>query len=209
VSGGPYVPEFSINAAQGKLYLFAGSYDPTLVLVPALRGSIFIRTDSSGAGPIDLYHKLDNDVNSFNWAIITGSLPGPPGPPGPTGPQGPPGVDGDLYDCDISTQIGDFVYVSGSNTVAPAIANNNTKKFAIGMVESKPSATEAIVLPLGKSPSIFSGLTPNLPVFLSPISLGGITQTPPTGSGVWRQIIGMATASDTLQILIQEPIKRA
>lgn len=206
MSEGPW--QQSATGRQGERHLFGGAYDPRVVLTPALRGALFIQLDTGSAGAIELFRKEDNDPNSLNWVIITGTLPGPPGPPGPTGPPGPPGVAGDLYDCDIATQVGDVVYASAPNTVAPAISNDITRKFGIGVVESKPSPTEAVVLPLGKSPSVYSGLTVNLPVFLSPSSLGGITQVPPTGAGEWLQILGVATDSDTFQILIQEPKKR-
>ena len=119
----------------------------------------------------------------------------------------PKGSQGEVYDCPIGVSVLDFVYVSGPNEVDKAIANDSVKKFAIGIVVEKLSTTVARVQTTGKITG-FSGLTENLPVFLSDSVLGGITQTPVTGSGKWLQILGMATDAADLSLQVNPPIGR-
>lgn len=119
------------------------------------------------------------------------------------------GADKDLktYNCPISLAVGDVVYSSAADEVDKAIANDIVKKHAIGIVFEKPADTVAIVVSIGKY-SGFTGLTQGDPVFLSDSVLGGVTQTPPSGSGKWLQIIGMAVDTDKIDLAFSPPIKR-
>ena len=121
--------------------------------------------------------------------------------------SGPKGTQGEIYNCPAGVSVLDVVYISNPNEVDQAVANDNAKKFAIGIVTEKPSPTVARVLTVGKVLG-FSGLTAGTPVFLSDSVAGGLTQTPPSGSGKWLQILGMATDVNGLSLQVNPPIAR-
>lgn len=121
--------------------------------------------------------------------------------------SGPKGTQGEIYNCPAGVSVLDVVYVSSPNEVDQAVANDPAKKFAIGIVTEKPSSTVARVLTVGKILG-FSGLTAGIPVFLSDSVAGGITQSPPSGSGKWLQILGMAADANALSLQVNPPIAR-
>lgn len=115
---------------------------------------------------------------------------------------------GELFDSSPLTVAGDAVYLSNTNEVDQAIASDVSKKYAIGIVLSKPTATSARVALSGKI-SGFGALTFNQPIFLSDSILGGITQTPPIGASKWLQVLGVASDSSTIILQVSPPTTRA
>ena len=112
---------------------------------------------------------------------------------------------GDLYDCPAAVAPGDFVYLAGSNSVDRAFAGvAGQTDDAFGFVRSKPSATRALVVKMGRSPALFSGLTPGQIAFLSITTPGAFTTTPPTGLGINHQRLGRAVSATELDIEIRE-----
>ncbi len=122
--------------------------------------------------------------------------------------SGPKGTQGEIYNCPAGVAVLDVVYISNPSEVDQAIANNSAKKFAIGIVTEKPSSTVARVLTTGKIVG-FSGLTAGSPVFLSDSVLGGVTQVPPSGSGKWLQVLGMAADANALSLQVNPPTARS
>jgi hypothetical protein len=119
--------------------------------------------------------------------------------------SGPRGANGSIYSCPSTVEVNDFVYASNDDTVDKAQADALPKAHAIGVVIEKPSSTQARVQSFSRVGG-FSGLTAGQPVWLSEAVAGAITQTPPTGSGEWLQMVGMAVASDKVELSLQQPI---
>lgn len=115
---------------------------------------------------------------------------------------------GDIYDCPVGVNVLDVVYVSASNEVDQAIANDITKKLAFGIVTSKPTTVRAQVDTAGRVGG-FTGLIVGAPVFLSDATLGGLTQNPPVGSDTWVQMIGVATSETEISVEVGQPMRRS
>jgi len=101
----------------------------------------------------------------------------------------------DSFICDAGAAVGDFVRASATISGGVDVAADNTiKRPVIGLILTKPTATTATVLLIGKATG-FSGLTQGATLFLS--ASGGLTTTPPAGAG-YVQIIAVAIAPDTV-----------
>jgi hypothetical protein len=115
------------------------------------------------------------------------------------GGGGGPVPAGDTFTCPGSVAVKDVVYISASGTVDKAFAGSiGQTPDAIGIVDSKPTSTSALVIYLGRSSSIFSGLTPNTTYFLSATTPGAITATAPTATGTKVQEIGQGLTATVL-----------
>lgn len=110
---------------------------------------------------------------------------------------------GDLFDCPVTVAVGQAVYISGDNFVAPASAEAGPGQTpdAIGIVVSKPSSDTCKVLGKGLSPPIFSGLVTGTTYYVSGVTAGAITNTPPTiTEGAKVQEVGQAASPTKLFI---------
>lgn len=105
-----------------------------------------------------------------------------------------------IYNCDVSVNIGDVVYLSSPDLIDKADADDILKQPLIGIVQSKNSLIEAIVLYTGELTG-FVGLIPGSTYFLSKIS-GQFTTDPPLDEGAIVQKVGFAKNSTTLVVLI-------
>ena len=103
-----------------------------------------------------------------------------------------------VYDCAPAVAIGQAVYMSGANTVAPALANSITTMPAIGVVVAKPSTTRCTVM-RDTEVSGFTGLTPGQNIYVSEVTAGLLTNTIPILIGARRQIMGVASSSTTVR----------
>lgn len=110
--------------------------------------------------------------------------------------------------CDASVAVGSIVRLSGT-TIINALANNVTNSKIIGICVAKASSTECSVQVTGFTSSIFAGLSDNQIYFLSPTIPGGITLTPPTGSGEVVIQIGKPVNTTQMVINISIPLVRA
>lgn len=110
--------------------------------------------------------------------------------------------------CDSSVYVGAVVRLNGT-TVVNALANNGTNSRVIGICVAKASSTICTVQFCGFTDTIFTGLSPNTNYFLSESTLGGITTTPPTGSGEIVIHIGRTLNSTQLVIQIGTQMRRA
>lgn len=108
-------------------------------------------------------------------------------------------VDGN-YNCPITVIINDVVYLSSSDTVDKADADDGSKQPVIGFVVSKPTTTTAIVRYYGELAG-FGGLITGSTYYLS-ITPGLITATAPTIPPVIVQRVGFAKSATTLMIMI-------
>lgn len=105
------------------------------------------------------------------------------------------------FDCPVSVNPLDAVYISGSNAVDAADANDPTKQPFIGLVRSKPNPTTALVQFYGVF-DLFppATLIPRAKYFLS-TTPGQITTTPLEISGCIVDAVGLAI-SDTAMVLM-------
>ena len=103
--------------------------------------------------------------------------------------------------CDASVVVGNVVRMNGT-TVVNALANNLTNSKIIGICVSKSDATTCNVQVTGFTDNIFGGLSLNSLYFLSETTPGGITTTPPSGSGNVVQLVGKPRSASSLVINI-------
>jgi len=106
-----------------------------------------------------------------------------------------------VYNCPNGVSVRDAVYVNGINTIDQADANGSGTYPAIGFVQSKPSATQAIVQFDGEIGG-FAGLNAGDTYYLSETA-GGITNVAPSG-GSAVQPLGIARNTTTLGINVGE-----
>jgi hypothetical protein len=104
------------------------------------------------------------------------------------------------YDCNTSISVGDVVYLSAPNFIDKADADNINKQPLIGVVDSKPSAIQAIIKYSGEITG-FSGLITGSTYYLSETP-GQFTTIAPSDPGAIVQKIGFAKSSTTLVVLI-------
>lgn len=159
----------------------------------------------SSAGGIEV---LDEGVSmgvftamNFQGAGVT-ALAGPPGQVDVTIPGGGGGtaaVQG-TYSCPAGVNPLDAVYLSAADNVDLADADDASKQPLIGIVDSKPGATTAIVTYYGEV-SGFVGLTPGDTYYLS-ITPGQITNVAPSNPGEIVQRIGFAKSATVLMVMV-------
>ncbi len=126
---------------------------------------------------------------------------GPAIPPPPTSARV-----SDVFDTNASTAVGDLVRVTGTNFVATVSdnASGTIPNGIFGVAITKPTTTTVEVLFVGLT-SVFSGLTPGLPVFVS--TSGTLTHTKPA-TGMVQQI-GFATRPTDLFLQMLQPMRQA
>ena len=139
---------------------------------------------------------------NFTGAGVT-AAPGPPGQVDVTIPGGGGGVASAVqgtYTCPAGVAVLDAVYLSGAGAVDLADADDVSKQPLIGIVDSKPGATTAIVTYYGEV-SGFVGLTPGDTYYLS-ITPGQITNVAPVNPGEIVQRIGFAKSATVLVVMV-------
>ena len=110
--------------------------------------------------------------------------------------------------CLVSDAVGDAVCITGDRVgdlyqvTRVDIDNSNPRQaIAVGVIKSKSSSTLCLVQVSGEMRSLYSGLTPNRPIFVGVD--GRLTQTRPpapvTGKRMLR-CMGQALADDVLLI---------
>ena len=77
--------------------------------------------------------------------------------------------------CTAGTQVGDVVFISGTNACAPALADDLATMPAAGIVRRKLTSTSCKVARYGELSGIFAGLTPGLTYFVSKTVPGAMT----------------------------------
>jgi len=102
---------------------------------------------------------------------------------------------------------GTVVYISSADTVQAATANsiNTVKAVAVSNGTNAASATGSYQIDgvVGG----YSGLTPGSTYFLSPISAGAVTSTPPSAAGQWVMVGGTAYSATEIDIAFGVPIQ--
>ena len=102
-------------------------------------------------------------------------------------------------DCTATEQVGDPVYISGTDAVRQADASSITTGKVVGIISEKMTATTCRVQVTGSV--TLSGLTAGSAYFLSETT-GQITTTIPTASGSVVAYIGQALSSTNLLLNI-------
>lgn len=113
------------------------------------------------------------------------------------------------FSCDASVYIGAWVYLDVSGVAQNAIATSVSASNVIGVVEQKPNSTACLVRVLGVTRELFTGLTINLPYFLSSTVAGDMTTSIPTGSGEVVLRLGTPTTDKKLLVAPQMRMVRS
>ena len=119
-----------------------------------------------------------------------------------------PDTDYILADCGPTDDVGDCVFVSGAaafpkSKVSRASCASWSTMPVVGIIVSKPSATEAIVQVDGLVFGVFGGLQPGMRYFVD--SSGQITTDLPNNGFV--QVVGEALSGSILKLRIGEPVR--
>lgn len=107
---------------------------------------------------------------------------------------------GVVYTCAAGLAVCDAVYLSGTDEVALADADDETKQPLIGFIYEKPTATTCLVQYNGELDG-FTGLSTKVNYYLSETP-GEITTTSPTAPGSISQKVGFARNSTTLVVFV-------
>ena len=109
--------------------------------------------------------------------------------------------------CDSSVAVGDIVRFDGSEFIK-AQADSFANSRAVGVCESKDSATVCDVRIAGETGSIFTGLDPNNDYFLSSSVAGEVSTTFPTSSGEVIVFIGRPISTTAMVLNIEHRLIR-
>lgn len=112
--------------------------------------------------------------------------------------------DSPVYTCPSAVSVGDAVYISGSNSVDKADANDVSTFPVIGFVSQKPTTTQATtqaILRYFGELDVFSGLSPGVTYYLSETP-GQISSVAPTAGGSVVQRVGFPRSATTLVIVL-------
>ena len=119
-------------------------------------------------------------------------------------------IEGAQYTCPTAVSQGDAVYVSGTNTVDRVVAAvSGQTPPARGIVRSKPTTTEAVVVTAGEVGG-YGGLVVGDDYYLDPATPGGITNTPPSPAGAGGELfqrVGTAVALTTIFVGLSDEIE--
>ena len=109
-------------------------------------------------------------------------------------------------DCDITVYVGAAVKMDIAGKAFNALADSFANSNVIGIVEAKPSTVKCHIRVLGvTSGHIFAALDPTKEYFLSATVAGGITSTPPTGSG--EIVLNLGQPFSATQFLVNKKIR--
>jgi len=103
--------------------------------------------------------------------------------------------------CDTTVAVGDVVKSNGIKCLK-AQANNFSNSNAVGIVQSKPSASTAVIIFSGLTDAIFVGLDADKDYFLSAATAGGLTNVPPSGDEQVVAVIGRPISSTRFMVNI-------
>lgn len=119
----------------------------------------------------------------------------------------PVGGDNILLNVPAAVAVGDVLVLAGvANTGAKAnAAAYATTSAIVGVVSSKPTPTTAYANPVGECP-FFLGLIPGALYYVSAVTPGAITITPPSTVGQVVQQVGYAKNATTLVVQFGDPI---
>jgi len=111
--------------------------------------------------------------------------------------------------CDPTVYVGAAVRMDSLGTAYNAQANVEANSNVIGIVQAKSSSTLCDIRVTGATPAIFLSLDPTKEYFLSETVAGGLTITPPTGSGQIVLRIGQPLSATRLVVNKGTGFKRA
>lgn len=100
------------------------------------------------------------------------------------------------FTCPPTTALGDVVYVSGADSVAPASASGAGTYGHLYVVVAKLSPTSAVCAPPGRVLPIFTGLVPGATYYLCDAP-GKVAPARPVAPAV-AQVVGLARNATTL-----------
>jgi hypothetical protein len=113
--------------------------------------------------------------------------------------------------CQATDDVGHAVYVSGDKVgsllqVTKADVDNPSKMPAIGLIVEKLSTTDCLVQLFGEVEDVYTGLTPNLSLFVGTDSrLTHVRPARPSAGTRYVQVLARALASNLLYVFIESP----
>lgn len=113
------------------------------------------------------------------------------------------------YTAQVAIAARDVVYISSADNVSPAISDNTSASYAMGLAKAAALAAASVDIQSEGVLSGFSGLTAGSRYYLDDTTAGAITATTPTGSGKTIVQVGYAKSTTALHIHIEQMGRRA
>lgn len=113
------------------------------------------------------------------------------------------------YTAEVAIAARDVVYISSADNVSPALGDNTSKSYAIGLAKAAALAAASVEVQSEGVMTGFSGLTAGSRYYLSASVAGAITTTVPSGSGKTIVQMGYAKSASALHIHIEQLGRRA
>lgn len=113
------------------------------------------------------------------------------------------------YTAEVAIAARDVVYISSADNVSPALGDNTSKSYAIGLAKAAALAAASVEVQSEGVMTGFSGLTAGSRYYLSDSVAGAITTTVPSGSGKTIVQMGYAKSASALHIHIEQLGRRA
>lgn len=107
------------------------------------------------------------------------------------------------FTCPNTVDVGDLVYVSGSDQVDLADVTDYLKMPAVGIVIGKPTLTSATVAYFGEV-DVFAGLTPGAAYYVGPLGSVVDAHASPRDFGTSVQRIGIALSTTTMLVVMND-----
>lgn len=113
------------------------------------------------------------------------------------------------YTAEVAIAARDVVYISSADNVSPALGDNTSKSYVIGLAKAAALAAASVEVQSEGVMTGFSGLTAGSRYYLSDSVAGAITTTVPSGSGKTIVQMGYAKSASALHIHIEQLGRRA
>lgn len=113
------------------------------------------------------------------------------------------------YTAEVAIAARDVVYISSADNVSPALGDNTSKSYVIGLAKAAALAAASVEVQSEGVMTGFSGLTAGSRYYLSDSVAGAITTTVPSGSGKTIVQMGYAKSASALHLHIEQLGRRA
>lgn len=119
----------------------------------------------------------------------------------------PVGIGADTFTANASGALsaGDLAYITSGSLIARASAASSGNQ-AVGFVLAASTSGQPATMYFEGRNTALSGLTPGARYYLSDATPGGITATPPAGTGKLHQFIGAAVSATSLDFEASDAI---
>lgn len=114
-----------------------------------------------------------------------------------------------MYTANVAIAARDVVYISAADSVSPALADNTSASYAMGLATAAALITAPVQVKSEGIMTGFAGLTAGSRYYLDATTPGAITASIPVGTGNTVVQVGYAKSATALHIHIEQMGRRA